>query len=913
MFVICVYAPGDTKYEHFAQSLFEVKQFLGNTKKDMVVVGDFNLPPNVVEWTKDDDDEIFPTIVQGREDESTDIGQKRNKATALFDFAENYLLQQIITIPTRKENIIDLAYTNIEHNELVSITDEKVSDHNLISCKLDKDTEIKSKAPLQQIRSIKNMDKSELTSDLSRRNWDFLHENTTAAKKKAILVDVINEELHKCGAKWISTSNTNRHITNLEDKKRKKLSSLKYLKKPEDRAKCIQSAYKLGEKIARTKHEQEKKKEKQAINGMLKDPKSFYKYVNKFKQKPQVSPLLHANKIVTNDEDKANILQGQYLSVFPIPDPKDNIEDIIEFSNTNTTGNLVDMEINEEKITNVIEQMPGNAAGGSDGIRTSILKAAKDGLAKPLSIIFRQSLDNFESLEEVYETIIIPILKPGKNRQEASSYRPIALCSQIVKIMEKLVVTEIEHHLRRKDLSDETQFGFVRGRSSQDQLTRYISFVTTRLHCEQNDCIYLDYGKAFDSVSHNCLIRKLKNHFQIGGKILIWISEFLRNRTQMVKIGSHMSDKGQVLASVTQGSVLGPTLFALYIFDMHTPKMIKHISGEPKKHESRSLGEDSRVLKFADDTKCLAGSLNCTPQSGQEQLQQKLNEIYNWAKDNKMNFNSDKFAHIQFKTFATKGAEQNQQFFAELPFHQTFNPSYLAPNGQEIQTVIAEKDLGIWIRADLDWATNVSYASAKTWSKTFCILNTFSTRNANTLTFIWKAICLPTLLYNSAVMGNLSVKCESTLEQVQRKFTKHLDLEKKNPPYHERLKLTKLNSIQRSREKLALLQIGKEIRTKKLHEIGIKIEKDNARTGIRLSITAPKYGHRKSQTLLEKSFPNWGCDLFNALPYSVKQTVLNKQIFSECVSELCHSLADTPFLTPHKENSILSRLKEKNW
>ena len=150
--------------------------------------------------------------------------------------------------------------------------------------------------------------------------------------------------------------------------------------------------------------------------------------------------------------------------------------------------------------------------------------------------------------------------------------------------MEKLVVTEIEQHLRRNHISDETQFGFVRGRSSQDHLTRYISFVTERLHCEQNDCIYLDYVKAVDSVSHNLLIRKLKNNFQVGGKILIWISGFLRNRTQRVKIGSHMSNKGQVLASVTQGSILGPTLFALYIFDMHAPKMINYITGEPEEH-----------------------------------------------------------------------------------------------------------------------------------------------------------------------------------------------------------------------------------------------------------------------------------------------------------------------------------------
>ena len=76
------------------------------------------------------------------------------------------------------------------------------------------------------------------------------------------------------------------------------------------------------------------------------------------------------------------------------------------------------------------------------------------------------------------------------------------------------------------------------------------------------DIVFLDFAKAFDKVPHKRLISKIRNH-GIHGKLLDWISEWLKDRKQKVGIRGVLLDWAEVLSGVPQGSVLGQLLFLI--------------------------------------------------------------------------------------------------------------------------------------------------------------------------------------------------------------------------------------------------------------------------------------------------------------------------------------------------------------
>lgn len=179
--------------------------------------------------------------------------------------------------------------------------------------------------------------------------------------------------------------------------------------------------------------------------------------------------------------------------------------------------------------------------------------------------------------------IIKPLYKKGdKNLME--NYRPISLTSNIAKIFEKAFKKRLVQYLNKFNLLSKNQYGFREKTSTSDA----IACLTEKIYeCLDNStpslCVFIDLEKAFDTISHKKILKKLEN-FGVRGLCHELVKSYLNKRTQVVKIGNHTSEARDVLYGLPQGTVLAPILFIMYLNDIFNI----NIRGD--------------IVSFADDT-----------------------------------------------------------------------------------------------------------------------------------------------------------------------------------------------------------------------------------------------------------------------------------------------------------------------
>jgi len=181
-------------------------------------------------------------------------------------------------------------------------------------------------------------------------------------------------------------------------------------------------------------------------------------------------------------------------------------------------------------------------------------------------------------------SIVIPILKDGKDSTAPSSYRPISLTSVVCKLMEKMVNNCLVFFLEKHNLLYKFQSGFRKGWSVMDHIAALANDARKSLNNQESILrVLLDIHKAYDSVWKDGLLNKIIN-LGINGRMFEWVRDFLSNRSFQVRVGQNLSSIFHTDKGIPQGSSLSPTLFNVMICD---------VSSHSKLH--------SKIFLFADD------------------------------------------------------------------------------------------------------------------------------------------------------------------------------------------------------------------------------------------------------------------------------------------------------------------------
>ena len=460
----------------------------------------------------------------------------------------------------------------------------------------------------------------------------------------------------------------------------------------------------------------------------------------KNKQPKYIARIKTDNGEITDPDAVSNAFNDYFCSIGKtladaIPNRRNKFLDYIS---NQISSSFYLMPIIEDDVIKIIQKLPLRKAPGPDGIAPKLLKMKPELFAVPLTLIFNQSIGKGIYPNKFKIAKVVTIHKKGPTYL-TGNYRPISLLSIFNKIFEKIIHKQLMSFIEKHELWYLFQFGFRKLHSTTLAIIEITDMIKKQL--DRGNYVFglfLDLTKAFDTVDHEILLKKMEC-YGIRGHANNFFRSYLTGRQQYCYVNNVASKLSGQSYGVPQGSVLGPLLFLIYINDL--PRSI--------------TGGELRL--FADDTSLFITGKNLDKITSEAKVH--ISNLKEWFICNKLTLNESK---THFTIFHTKNK----------PLPPNLNT--IETNGMVIHRCDTVKYIGLMMDEQLNWKTHID-SVLKSVRKYFGIFNNIkgyiSKPIARQLFF---AFVNSRITYGIEAYGSCSTSYLNKLQTVQNKVLKLL-------------------------------------------------------------------------------------------------------------------------------------------
>ena len=468
----------------------------------------------------------------------------------------------------------------------------------------------------------------------------------------------------------------------------------------------------------------------------------------------------HGEKKISDKKDIANKFNAFFTNIGK--NLADKIEEVPHrhfsdylVSKPNTKFEFQPVEIKE--VNKIISQLDSKSSSGYDSISNILIKSIAEIISKPLTVIINQCLKISIFPNQLKKAKVVPIFKSGDDTL-FTNYRPISLLPSTSKVVERVIFNQLYAYFETNGLFYGSQYGFRKRHSTEFAASELVDKLLNMMDKGQVPLgIFLDLSKAFDTLDHNILIKKLEFYGVSDGPGKL-LESYLSNRKQFVVFDDINSQVLDIKTGVPQGSILGPLLFLIYINDIVKSSNF------------------FKFILFADDTTLFA-PINTNNKETANIINMELEKIIVWLKLNKLSINISKTKFCIFHKVQRK---------VSIPEIQIEN------------TVIGNTKvvdfLGFRLNENLNWNDHIEKLSCKL-SRTLGIINKMKfVLPRNVLLQLYNSLFLPHVNYGILIWGHNNERIVKLQKRAvrfitQSKYLAHTD------PIFIKLNLLKIQDI----------------------------------------------------------------------------------------------------------------------